>query len=313
LKLPKNAVHAGRDGAPILISDRFAVENDVTLYTGRAEDFLARLPERSVQLVVTSPPYNIGKKYERAKKLTASQYVEEQRKVIARCAAILKPAGSICWQVGNHVSDNEILPIDIMLYPVFRELGLVLRNRIVWHFEHGLHCSRRLSGRYETILWFTWPGAEYVFNVDPIRVPQKYPGKKHFKGPKAGQYSANPLGKNPGDLWVIPNVKHNHVEKTTHPCQFPVELVERLVLALTEKNDLVLDPYIGVGTAAVAAVLNDRRAAGAEVVPDYVRTAKKRIQSAAAGTLRTRPRQRPVYVPSGSIAVPPWNDSGIKG
>jgi adenine-specific DNA-methyltransferase len=56
------------------------------------------------------------------------------------------------------------------------------------------------------------------------------------------QYSCNPLGKNPGDVWVIPNVKHNHTEKTVHPCQFPVELIERLVLALTKENDLVVDP-----------------------------------------------------------------------
>ena len=110
-----------------------------------------------------------------------------------------------------------------------------MRNRIVWHFEHGLHCSRRLSGRYETIMWFT-KGDDYVFELDPIRVPQKYPGKKYFKGPKAGQYSCNPLGKNPGDVWTIPNVKSNHVEKTGHPCQFPVELIERLVLALTRKE-----------------------------------------------------------------------------
>lgn len=291
----------------IRISRRFASDNDVTLFPGDAQTLLDAMPERSVQLVVTSPPYNIGKAYERKKKTSVDEYVTQQRATIMRCAALLKPGGSICWQIGNHVSDNEVYPIDIMLYPVFRELGLVLRNRIVWHFEHGLHCARRFSGRYETILWFTWPGRAYAFDVDPIRVAQKYPGKKYFKGPKAGQYSANPLGKNPGDVWIIPNVKHNHVEKTAHPCQFPVELIERLILALTKKNDLVLDPFAGAGTAAVAAVLHGRRAAGAEVVPEYVRIARRRLIAAANGTLRTRPRERPVYAPSGSIAVPPWD------
>ena len=126
-----------------------------------------------------------------------------------------------------------------------------LRNRIVWHFEHGLHCSRRLSGRHETILWFTKSNA-YTFHLDDIRVPPKYPNKRHFKGPKLGQLSCHPLGKNPGDVWIFPNVKNNHVEKTNHPCQFPVELAERLILALTSPGDLVLDPYMGVGSSAVS-------------------------------------------------------------
>jgi adenine-specific DNA-methyltransferase len=126
---------------------------------------------------------------------------------------LLHPRGSICWQVGNHVDDGEVVPLDIVLYPIFKEHGLKLRNRIVWHFEHGLHCTKRLSGRYETILWFT-KSNDYTFNLDPIRVPSKYPGKKHFKGPRAGQLSGNPLGKNPSDVWIFPNVKNNHVEKT---------------------------------------------------------------------------------------------------
>lgn len=131
-----------------------------------------------------------------------------------------------------------------------------------------------------------------------MRVPQKYPGKRHFKGPHKGEYSANPLGKNPGDVWIIPNVKHNHPEKTVHPCQFPVELVERLVLALTRRGDLVLDPYMGVGTTPAAAVVHGRRAAGAEIVPEYVKIARERVAQAVSGTLPARPRSRPVYVPS---------------
>lgn len=86
------------------------------------------------------------------------------------------------------------------------------------------------------------------------------------------------MGKNPGDVWIIPNVKANHVEKTIHPCQFPVELIERLVLALTNKGDWVLDPYIGVGTTAIAALIHERRAIGAEILPEYVEIARKRIQ-----------------------------------
>jgi adenine-specific DNA-methyltransferase len=184
-----------------------------------------------------------------------------------------------------------------------------MRNRIVWHFEHGLHCTKRFSGRYETIIWFT-KSDDYVFDLDAVRVPQKYPGKKHFKGPRAGQYSCNPLGKNPGDVWVFPNVKNNHVEKTEHPCQFPIELVARLILSMTRRNDWVLDPFLGVGTSVVAAVLHGRRGAGSEISTDYVRIADERVRQAYKGSLRYRPMHRPVYDPKDaghSLTQNPWD------
>ncbi len=256
--------------------------------------FVHSIKSATIQLVVTSPPYNIGKTYE--SRLSLDSYVQTQARVISECVRVLHPRGSLCWQVGNHVQNGEIFPLDMVLYPVFREHGLRLRNRIVWHFEHGLHCLKRLSGRYETILWFT-KGDDYIFNLDPIRVPSKYPGKKYFKGPKAGQLSCNPLGKNPGDVWVFPNVKNNHVEKTIHPCQFPVELVERLVLALTEPRGRVFDPYMGVGSAVVAAAKHNRIGYGCDVVPEYVDIAWQRIAALRAGTLKTRPMHKPVYDP----------------
>jgi adenine-specific DNA-methyltransferase len=139
-------------------------------------------------------------------------------------------------------------------------------------------------------------------------VPQKYPGKRHFKGPRAGELSGNPLGKNPADVWTIPNVKHNHVEKTDHPCQFPVELVERLVLSMTLTDGLVLDPFLGTGTSSVAALLHGRRAAGAEIVGDYVRIAEERIAATLDGTIRTRPMNTPVYTPGprDKVATSAW-------
>ena len=171
-----------------------------------------------------------------------------------------------------------------------------MRNRIIWHFEHGLHCSKRFSGRYETIVWFT-KSDKYVFNLDPVRVPQKYPGKKYFKGPKAGQYSCNPLGKNPGDVWIIPNVKSNHIEKTIHPCQFPVELIERFVLSMTNEDDWVLDPFLGAGTSILAALKHNRRGAGAETMQQYVDIAHDRIKKLINGVLKTRAMNKPVYDP----------------
>jgi len=282
------------DQTRIKIGSVYSHQNDVTLYPGDCLDMLRSMPDEIAELVVTSPPYNIGKEYE--KRLNTETYVSQQAEVIGECVRILSPRGSICWQVGNCVDHGAIVPLDVLLYPIFANAGLRMRNRLVWHFEHGLHCSRRFSGRYETIVWFT-KNDDYIFNLDPVRVPQKYPGKKHFKGPKAGQYSCNPLGKNPGDVWIIPNVKSNHIEKTIHHCQFPVELIERLVLSMTSKGGLVLDPFMGVGTTAVAAVLHGRKAAGAELVGKYLAIAEERVRLAAQGLLNIRPMNRPVYEP----------------
>jgi adenine-specific DNA-methyltransferase len=271
---------------------------DHLIFEGDCVELLRSIPSNSIGLVVTSPPYNIGKEYETRTSL--DRYVAEQAAVVRECVRVLRADGSICWQTGNYVDQGEIVPLDALMYGVFRSEGLSMRNRIVWHFEHGLHCRRRFSGRYETISWYT-KSKSYKFNLDAVRVPQKYPAKKHFKGPKAGRLSGNPLGKNPGDVWVFPNVKSNHVEKTSHPCQFPVELVERLVLSLTDPGDWVLDPYLGVGSTVVAAVRHGRRGIGSEIVAEYVEIARERLRQEREGTLRTRPMDREVYNPNGSL------------
>ncbi|HYA43088.1 MAG TPA: site-specific DNA-methyltransferase [Syntrophobacteraceae bacterium] len=280
------------------------------VYHGDCLDLLKMIPDGFLQLVVTSPPYNIGKEYE--KKLKLDLYLEQQALVIRECVRALSDTGSICWQVGNYVDNGAIIPLDSALYPIFSNVGLKMRNRIIWHFEHGLHCSRRFSGRYETIVWFT-KSDEYVFDLDAVRVPQKYPGKKYFKGPNAGKHSCNPLGKNPGDLWIIPNVKCNHVEKTIHPCQFPVELIERLVLSMTREGDWVFDPFLGTGTAIIAAIRHRRKGIGAEIVPKYAELAEERIDQELRGILRTRPMARPVYDPiqaGNSLRIAPWTKAG---
>ena len=289
------AARAGRGpGAPPAGGLHRLRHNGATseIWHGDAMDYLGRLRAGSAKLVVTSPPYNLGKEYE--DRLSLGEYVEAQRRVIERCAALLSDDGSMCWQVGNYVDGGRIVPLDIALYRAFDELGLQMRNRIVWRFGHGLHCSRRLSGRYETVMWFTKSG-DYTFNLDPIRVPSKYPGKKYFRGPRRGELSGNPLGKNPSDVWDIPNVKHNHVEKTDHPAQFPVELAERLVLSLTDRGDTVVDPYMGSGSTAVAALMHGRNSRGAEKEGRYVAVAARRLESLRAGTLKTRPMNTPIY------------------
>lgn len=287
--------------------------------TKDALSFMQSLPDCSVQLVITSPPYNIGKEYETRKSL--EKYLEEMSPIVQEIYRILKPTGSVCWEVGNWVSEKEpkeVYPLDIYYYNLFKNNGYILRNRIIWHFEHGLQCKNRFSGRYESILWFTKTD-QYVFNLDNVRVPSKYPGKKSFKGANKGQLSGNPNGKNPSDLWVatknrliedweseiwnIPNVKSNHPEKTIHPCQFPIELVERCVLALTNENDVVYDPFAGVGSSLIAALKNGRGAFGTELVEEYVLNGLERIELLRNEVLKTRSIYETIYTPSGKDSV----------
>ena len=252
--------------------------------------FLDNVSDNSIDLIVTSPPYNMCKKYET--KLSIEEYIRKQNEIISICYKKLKNTGSICWQVGSIVNRIETLPIDIILFPLFKEKKLFLKNRIIWTFGHGLHAKKKFSGRYETILWFTKSEKNYVFNLDPVRVPQKYPMKKYSDIRRKGNLSCNPLGKNPSDVWDIPNVKNNHIEKTNHPCQFPVGMIERLVLALTNEGDSVFDPFSGSGSSVIAAVKNKRRGIGCEINRDYYTTSVERVLKLFDGTLKTRPMNK---------------------
>jgi adenine-specific DNA-methyltransferase len=301
------------------VKDSFREDARIVIYKGDCLDALSGIPPGCVQLVITSPPYNIGKSYEHS--TTLEEYLKTMKTVLSELIRVLSLHGSLCWQVGNYVEKGEVFPLDVYFYPLFKELGLNLRNRIIWHFNHGLHASKRFSGRYETILWFTKTD-EYIFNLDSVRVPSKYPGKRHFKGPKKGLPSCNPKGKNPSDIWEIiaddwdkemwdiPNVKSNHPEKTIHPCQFPIELVERCVLALTNENDWVLDPFAGVGSALIAAIMHNRRVIGCEKEAEYVKIARERIHQYYSGALRIRPLGKPIHEPNGRERVcqipPEW-------
>jgi len=294
------------------IEEKFNPEAQIVLYYGDVNDFLATIPSETLHLIITSPPYNLGKEYET--QVEIEKYLEQQAETIAELHRVLRPDGSICWQVGNYVENGEIFPLDISYYRIFKSLRMHLRNRIVWRFGHGLHATKRFSGRYEMLLWFT-KSDTYTFNLDDVRIPSKYPGKRHYKGPKKGQLSGNPKGKNPSDvwqivaqdwekaLWNIPNVKANHPEKTIHPAQYPVELVERCVLALTHEGDWVFDPYAGVGSSLIAAIKRKRRAMGSEKEKQYVEIAKERIEAYFNGTLRIRPLGKPIYTPTGKEKV----------
>jgi adenine-specific DNA-methyltransferase len=285
----------------------------VNIFRKDALEFLSDQPDNSVNLIISSPPYCIGKEYDTSR--TIDDFIAIHENLRDELVRVLKRGGSICWQVGNHVRDNVIIPLDAVVYAIFSKSEcLKLRNRIVWTFGHGAHCSRRFSGRHETVLWFT-KGNRYAFQLDAVRVPQKYPGKRHHKGPKLGEPSGNPLGKNPGDVWEIPNVKANHVEKTDHPCQFPVALAQRLVKALCPRRGIVADPYLGSGSTAVAALLEGRRFIGCDIEAKYIKIAQARLEELRVGNLKIRPLDKPIHVPNAndSVAKIPseWRQQGV--
>lgn len=269
------------------------LESDYVLWLEDTEKLLSKLPEEPLfDLVVTSPPYNIGKEYE--SQVPIEEYISWQERIIDLIYPRLKDTGSICWQVGNYVNNGHIVPLDIELAPIFKKYNMKLRNRIIWRFGHGLHNKNRFSGRYETVMWYT-KSDNYTFNLDPVRIPAKYPGKKSYRGPNAGNLSGNPLGKNPEDVWEIPNVKANHIEKTLHPCQFPVGLIERLVLSMSNEGDLVFDPFSGVASSGVAAALHNRRFWGTELMESYIKAGKERIDDTLQGKAKYRPHDKPLY------------------
>lgn len=244
------------------------------IFLGDCLDLLKAMPSESVDLVVSSPPYNIGKEYETKREL--EHYLDEQRVVLRECHRVLKPSGSVFWQVGSFSHKGTLVPLDIKFFPIFEEMDMLPRNRIVWVRQHGLHATKKFSARHETILWFT-KGENYHFDLDAVRVPQKWQNKKSFRGDNKGELTCHPEGKNPGDVWVFQNVKHNHEEQTIHPAQFPEGLIARIVLAVTPKGGVVLDPYMGTGTVAVVARDHDRHFCGAELDEKYHSVALRRL------------------------------------
>lgn len=288
------------------IYKNYRVDNEITLYNGDCLNLLKKLPDESIDLVITSPPYCMGKAYEDPHN-DIETFKTQHINIYNDLYRVVKRGGSICWQVGYHISDKCVVPLDCIIYNIFTTMSeklvtpLVLRNRIIWTFGHGLNSVNRFSGRHETIMWFT-KGDQTTFNLDDVRVPQKYPGKRSYKGPNKGRLSGNPLGKNPSDVWDIPNVKALHVEKTEHPCQFPVAIPQRLIKALTSYGGVVLDPFMGVGSTGVAALVEGRKFVGAEVQKNYYNIAIKRLKDAMEGKAKIR-EDKPVVEPNENMAV----------
>lgn len=212
------------------------------------------LPAGCIDLAVTSPPYNIGKEYEEVEPLQS--YIAWCRTWMTSVSRVLSDSGAFWLNLGytTQSEHGHAIPLPYLLFPFH---PFYLNQEVVWHYEAGVSSRRYLSPRNEKWLWLVKDPAQYVFNLDSIRDPNvKYPNQK-----KNGKLRVNPLGKNPGDVWVIPKVttgenmdgRRASVERTAHPAQFPERVVERILLASSSHDAMVLDPFGGSGTTAVVA------------------------------------------------------------
>jgi DNA modification methylase len=252
-----------------------------TTATADVLDYLDDIPNDCAQLVCTSVPYNIGKPYcagASADSMRHVYYLGWLMQIMSEAARILRDGGTLFLQVGSTRDESDTLvPIDILIFDAIKRTGLIFQSRVAWVVGHGLTPKRRLSERYETALIFS-KGEPAIFNPAPARTPQKQPGKRSFKGPNKGRLSGHPQGAWPSNVWNIPNVGHNHPERTGHPAQFPLELARRAVQLYTNPGDLVIDPFSGSGTTHVACIETHRSFSGCDLFYETIRD--KRIAAA---------------------------------
>lgn len=242
---------------------------------------MSEVLDESVDLIVTSPPYNIdiqyGNKTKKGKvteskavkysdKMEESEYRELLRSVFDECKRVLKKDGSIWINIKNRYTNGEIItPFWIQEY--FSDY--TLKNLIVWNFDWGGSTNKRFAPRYEFVFWFTKDKNDYTFNLSDVSIPAVNYRPDRYKSQL----------KNPSDVWKIPMVSGNFLERTGHPAQYPEKLIERIVLAGTNKGDVVLDPFMGSGTTAVVAKKLGRKYIGYEIVPEYIEMSNTRLSN----------------------------------
>lgn len=230
-------------------------------------------------LTVTSPPYNIGKEYEDVRPL--EEYLDWCGRWIHKVHQLTSPAGAFWLNLGYvPVPDKgRAVPLPYLLYD---RIPFFLNQEVVWHYGAGVACRKQFSPRNEKFLWYVKDESDYIFNLDDVRDPNvKYPNQK-----KNGVLRCNPLGKNPSDVWEFPKVTsgqgRSSKERTSHPAQFPVAVIERIVRASSNADDIILDPFIGSGTTAEVAIRTGRTIVGFEIDRDYCEIISHRLRGISA-------------------------------
>ena len=242
---------------------------------GDCRELLKTVPSKSVRLVVTSPPYNIGKPYGKYKdKISLCDWQELLNDVTKEVYRILTPDGAFFLNlspvpIGN---SKEIVPLPFIGYKIFKDNGLYLRNMITWTFNNMQNCTNRLSGRYENILWGVKDIDNYIFNLNAIIIPYISKGDKRLS--EGG-------GRNPTDVWYFNRVNNMTKKKLglSHPTIYPLPMIVRIVKMATNLGDTVLDPFAGSGTSLVASKIMGRNCIGFELDGKYKSECMKRLET----------------------------------
>jgi len=249
------------------------------IYQGDCLQLMAQLPSSSLPLTVTSPPYNIGKEYEAIKRIDS--YIDWCAEWIAEVYRATSSDGTFWLNLGYFPvpERGKAVPIPYLLW---NRVPFYLLQEVVWQYGAGVSARLSFSPRNEKFLWYLKNPENYVFNLDAVRDPNvKYPNQK-----KNGKLKCNPLGKNPGDVWYFPKVTSGRdrasKERTEHPAQFPVAVIDRIIKASSHEGDLILDPFMGSGSTLEAAIRCGRTAIGFEIEPKYIQIAAKRLARVSA-------------------------------
>jgi len=248
----------------------------VAIFQGDCLDLMRRIQEPLIDLTVTSPPYNIGKEYETVRDVT--DYVEWCSSWIHEIHRITTQYGAFWLNLGYLELPERAKAIPIP-YLLWDRTPFSFVQEVVWNYGAGVACKKMFSPRNEKFLWYVKDPDVYVFNLDEVRDPDvKYPNQK-----KNGKLKCNPLGKNPTDVWSFPKVtsgmNRSSKERTPHPAQFPVAVIERIIKACSSPNDILFDPFMGSGSVAEAAIRTGRKAIGIELREDYIQIAVQRVDN----------------------------------
>lgn len=241
------------------------IEEAETVETGRlicgdAVAVMKTLPSNTVDLIVADPPYNLGKDYgNNMDRIAWHEYEDFTVQWLTEAVRVLKPTGSIYVFMGVRFISSLFLILE-------NRFQLVFNGWITWHYTQGMGRKLGFSPRHEDILYFT-KSEKFIFNIDNVRIPQKYYRKRN-----------NMSGANPGDVWQFSHVHYCNPERQAHPTQKPEALLERIILASSNEQDIVLDPFVGSGTTCRVANLLGRRWIGIEINPDYVSMSAERLQ-----------------------------------
>jgi adenine-specific DNA-methyltransferase len=239
---------------------------------------MRELPSSLFDLTITSPPYNIGKEYEQPLALT--DYIEWCRTWMCEIFRLSQPRGAFWLNLGyvSMTDKAKALPLPYLLWD---KCPFFLIQEVVWNYGAGVAGKKSLSPRNEKFLWYVKNPEDYTFNLDEIRDPEvKYPYQK-----KNGKLRCNSIGKNPSDVWQIAKVTSGthraSPERSPHPAQFPLDLIDRIVLGFSNRGDAVFDPFMGSGSTAESCIRQGRKVVGFEMRHDYCEVAAKRLKKAS--------------------------------